>query len=51
MTSQMFKDQARTAKPLLDEHQSEEFDLRIEVNPGEFKRVTFDSVVGVKVLH
>lgn len=90
MTSQMFKDQSRTSKPLLDEHQSEEFDLRIayateynhavklivwdegythditgrvhyvdpltyelriEVNPGEYKRVTFDSVVGVKVLH
>nr|WP_306298985.1 hypothetical protein [Bacillus sp. OV166] len=25
--------------------------MRIEVNSGEFKRVTFDSVVGVKVLH
>jgi hypothetical protein len=90
MTSEMFKDQARTAKPLLDEHQTEEFDLRIayateynhavkltvwdegfthdvtghvhyvhpithelriEFKPGEFKRVTFDSVVGVKVLN
>ncbi|WP_045520126.1 YolD-like family protein [Neobacillus niacini] len=29
MTSEMFKDQARTAKPILDEHQTEEFDLRI----------------------
>lgn len=90
MTSEMFKDQARTAKPILDEHQMEEFDLRIayateynqtvklsvwdegfthyiagrvhhfnpithelwiEVNPGEFERVTFDSVVGVKVVN
>ena len=90
MTSEMFKDQARTAKPILDEHQTEEFDLRIayateynhavkltvwddgfthditgrvhyvdpithelriEVKPGEFERVAFDSVVGVKVLN
>ncbi|MEH7255657.1 YolD-like family protein [Neobacillus niacini] len=29
MTSEMYKDQARTAKPKLDEHQTEEFDLRI----------------------
>jgi hypothetical protein len=29
MTSKMFKDQARTAKPILDENQTEEFDLRI----------------------
>jgi hypothetical protein len=29
MTSEMFKDQARTAKPILDENQTEEFDLRI----------------------
>jgi hypothetical protein len=29
MTSEMFKDQSRMAKPLLDEHQTEEFDLRI----------------------
>ncbi|WP_042461742.1 YolD-like family protein [Neobacillus dielmonensis] len=29
MTSKMFKDQARTVKPLLDENQTEEFDLRI----------------------
>ncbi|WP_251028409.1 YolD-like family protein [Bacillus sp. ISL-18] len=29
MTREMFKDQARTAKPILDEHQTEEFDLRI----------------------
>ncbi|WP_026567877.1 YolD-like family protein [Bacillus sp. UNC41MFS5] len=29
MTSEMFKDQSRTAKPILDEHQSEEFDLRL----------------------
>jgi hypothetical protein len=28
MTSEMFKDQARTPKPLLDENQTEEFDLR-----------------------
>ncbi|MFF2587989.1 YolD-like family protein [Peribacillus butanolivorans] len=90
MTSKMFKDQARTAKPILDEYQAEEFDLRIaytteynhavkltawdkgithdiighahyvdpithevriEVKPGEFKRVTFESVVGVKILN
>ena len=92
MTSEMFKDQARTAKPLLDENQTEEFDLRIayateynhavkltvwdegftfthditghvhyvdpikhemwiEVKMGEFERVTFESVVGVKVLN
>jgi hypothetical protein len=89
-TSEMFKNQARTAKPILDENQTEEFDLRItyateykheikltvwdkgfthdiigrvhyvdpithelriEVKPGEFERVVFDSVVGVKVLH
>ena len=29
MTNEMFKDQARTAKPILDEHHTEEFDLRI----------------------
>ena len=29
MTSEMFKDQARIAKPILDENQTEEFDLRI----------------------
>lgn len=29
MTSEMFKDQARTAKPILDEYEREEFDLRI----------------------
>ncbi|MEH7301907.1 YolD-like family protein [Neobacillus drentensis] len=90
MTREMFKDQARTARPILDEHQTEEFDLRIayateynyvvrltvwddgfthdiigrvhyfdsithelriEVNPGEFERVTFGSVVGVKVVN
>jgi len=87
MTSKMFKDQAWTAKPILDEYQAEEFDLRIayateynhavkltawdkrdiighvhyvdpithevriEVKPGEFKRVTFESVVGVKILN
>ncbi|MGF6947889.1 hypothetical protein QF028_000382 [Neobacillus sp. B4I6] len=90
MTSEMFKDQSRTAKPILDENQTEEFDLRIaysteynhevkltvwddgfthditgrvhyvdpithelriEVKPGEFKRVAFDSVVAVKVLN
>ncbi|WML52111.1 YolD-like family protein [Neobacillus sp. PS3-12] len=89
MTSEMFKDQAWTPKPLLDENQTEEFDLRIayateynkavkltvwdegfnhditgrvhyidpithelriEVKPGEFERVAYDSVVGVKVL-
>ncbi|MDR7078592.1 hypothetical protein J2Y03_003644 [Neobacillus niacini] len=90
MTSEMFKDQARTAMPILDEHQTEEFDLRIAyateynhavkltvwddgfthditgrvhyVDPithelrivlksGEFERVAFDSVIGVKVLN
>lgn len=90
MTGEMFKNQSRTAKPILDEHQTEEFDLRItyateynhavkltvwgegltheitgrvhyvdpithelriEVKPGESKRVAFDSVVGVKVLN
>ncbi|MGG3693902.1 YolD-like family protein [Heyndrickxia ginsengihumi] len=90
MTSEMFKDQARAVKPILDEHQTEEFDLRIayateynhavritvwdvgfthniigrvhyvdpithelriEVKPGEFERVAFESVVGVKVLN
>ena len=90
MTCEMFKDQARTAKPLLDENQTEEFDLRIayateynhavkltvwddgfthditgrvhyvdpithelriEVKPGEFERVAFDIVVGVRVLN
>jgi hypothetical protein len=29
LTRAMFKDQARQAKPILDEHQTEEFDLRI----------------------
>ncbi|WP_233499203.1 YolD-like family protein [Bacillus weihaiensis] len=29
ITSEMFKDQARQPKPILDEHQTEEFDLRI----------------------
>lgn len=90
MTSEMFKDQARQPKPILDEHQTEEFDLRIayvteynhavkltvwddgfnsditgrvhnfdpithelliEVKPGEFERVAFDSVVEVKVVN
>jgi hypothetical protein len=90
MTNEMFKDQARTPKPLLDENQTEEFELRIayateynhavkltfwvdgfnydisgrvhyvdpithelriEMNPGEFERVAFDSVVRVKVLN
>lgn len=89
MTNEMFKGQSRTSKPILDEHQTEEFDLRIayateynhavkltvwddgftyditgrvhyadllthelriELKPGEFERVEFDSVVGVKVL-
>jgi hypothetical protein len=90
MTSEMFKDQARAPKPLLEENLTEEFDLRIayateynhavkltvwddgfnhditgrvhyvdpithelriEVKPGEFERVAFDNVVGVKVLN
>jgi hypothetical protein len=89
MTRKMFKDQARTSKPLLDENQTEEFDLRIafateynhavklivwdegftyditgrvhyvdpithglriELESGEFERVAFESVVGVKVM-
>ena len=84
----MFKDQERQPKPILDDYQTEEFnlrisyatefnyavkitvwhdgftsyinghihhvdpithELRIEVKPGEFERVAFDSVVGVKV--
>ncbi|MDR4948130.1 YolD-like family protein [Neobacillus cucumis] len=90
MTNEMFKDPARTAQPILDEHQTEEFNLRIayateynhavkltvwddgfthditgrvhyvepithklqiKVKPGEFERVAFDRVVGVKVLN
>ncbi|SDN62592.1 YolD-like family protein [Bacillus sp. OK048] len=90
MTSDMFKDQARIAKPILDEYQKEEFDLRIayateynygvkltvwddgfthditglvhyadpithelrlKLKHGEFERVAFESVVGVKVLN
>jgi hypothetical protein len=30
MTREMYKDQARQAKPILDEYQTEEFDLRIK---------------------
>jgi YolD-like protein len=30
MTREMYKDQARQAKPLLDDYQTEEFDLRIK---------------------
>jgi hypothetical protein len=30
MTREMYKDQARLAKPILDEYQTEEFDLRIK---------------------
>lgn len=80
----------RIRKPIIDEHEAEEFDLRIiysmeynhsvkltiwdegftheitgrihyvvpishelriEVRPGEFERVAFDSVVGVKVVN
>jgi hypothetical protein len=90
MTRDMYKDQARQAKPILDEYQTEEFDLRIayameyrhsvkltvwsdgftaevtgnvhyvdpitkqlriEVKPGEFERVAFDEVVGVRVIN
>jgi hypothetical protein len=90
MTSEMFKEQSRTAKPILEKHQAEEFDLRIayameynhvvrltiledgfthemngrvhyidpitydlriELKPGELEQVTFNSVVGVKVLN
>ncbi|WP_374934746.1 YolD-like family protein [Neobacillus driksii] len=90
MTREMFKDPARTAKPILEEYQAEEFDLRIayateynhevklsvwhdgfthditgrvhyvdpithelriELKPGEFERVAFDIVMGVKVLN
>lgn len=88
MQRDIFKDQERQPKPILDENQTEEFDLRIsyaaeynyavkltvwhdgftsdktghihyvdpithelrfEVKPGEFERVAFDRVVGVKV--
>ncbi|MFJ5717229.1 YolD-like family protein [Neobacillus sp. NPDC093127] len=37
MTRDMFKDQARHAKPILDEYQTEEFDLRIKY-AMEYKR-------------
>ncbi|NWQ40364.1 YolD-like family protein [Bacillus sp. EB106-08-02-XG196] len=88
MTREMFKDKARQEKPILDEYQTEEFDLRIayameykhavkltlwsdgftsevsggvhyvdpitkqlriETKPGEFERVAFEDVIGVKV--
>jgi hypothetical protein len=90
MQRDFWRDTERIRKPILDEHQREEFDLRIayateynhavkltiwddgfthemtgrihyvdpithelriEVKPGEFERVAFDSVVGVKVLN
>ena len=90
MQRDFWRDTERIRKPILDEHQTEEFDLRIayaieynhavkltvwddgftqeingsvhyvdpithglriEVKPGEFERVAFDSVVGVKVLN
>jgi hypothetical protein len=89
MRRDFWLDTERIRKPIIDEHQAEEFDLRIiysmeynhsvklsvwndgythningrvhyldpithelriEVKPGEFERVTFDSVVGVKVV-
>ena len=85
-----WRDNERQAKPIIDEHEAEEFDLRIfhameydlsvkltvwddgftfditgrvhyvdpithelriEVKLGEFKRVTFDSIIGVKVVN
>ncbi|MGG1676654.1 YolD-like family protein [Neobacillus sp. NRS-1170] len=84
-----WRDTERQRKPIIDEHEAEEFDLRIiyakdyghsvkltvwndgfthningrvhyvepnrhelliEVKPGEFERVAFESVVGVKVV-
>jgi len=89
MQREMFKDQERQAKPILDEYQSQEFDerisyamesnravklkvwadgftyvitgrihyvdpitkqLRIEVNPGGFERISFEDIVGVIVV-
>jgi hypothetical protein len=89
MQRDLWLDTEQIRKPSIDEHQAEEFDLRIiysmeynhsvkltvwddgfihdingrvhyvdpithklhiEVKPGEFERVTFDSVVGVKVV-
>lgn len=44
-------DTERIRKPIIEEHEAEEFDLRIEVKPGEFERVAFDSVIGVKVVN
>ncbi|WP_028391162.1 YolD-like family protein [Bacillus cihuensis] len=85
-----WRDNERQAKPIIDEHEAEEFDLRIiyameydhsvkltvwdegftfditgrvhyvdpithelriEVKLGEFERVTFDSIIGVKVVN
>ncbi|MEH7346475.1 YolD-like family protein [Bacillus sp. JJ1532] len=85
-----WRDNERQDKPIIDEHEAEEFDLRIiyameydhsvkltvwddgftfditgrfhyvdpithelriEVKLGEFERVTFDSIIGVKVLN
>jgi hypothetical protein len=85
-----WRDTERISKPIVDEHEAEEFDLRIiyameyghavkltiwddgftsditgrvhyvdpithelpiEVNLGEFERVAFDSIVGVKVVN
>ena len=90
MQRDFWRDTERIRKPIIDEHATEEFDLRIayateynhavkltvwdegfthditgrvhyvdpithelriEVKPGEFERLTFDSVVGVKVLN
>jgi hypothetical protein len=89
MTRAMFKDQERQPKPILDEHQKDEFDLRIasameynipvkltvwkegftddvfghvhyvdsithqlrvEVMPGEFERIAFESIIKVIVV-
>jgi hypothetical protein len=90
MQRDFWRDTERIRKPILDEHETDEFDLRIayateynhavklavwddgfiheitarvyyvdpithelriEVNDGEFERVGFDSIVGVKVLN
>lgn len=89
MQQEFWHDTERIMKPIIDEHEAEEFDLRIiysmeynhsvkltiwedgftheitgrvhyvvpikhelriEVKPGEFERVAFNSVIGVKVI-
>jgi hypothetical protein len=89
MQRDFWQDTERRTKPIIDEHEAEEFDLRIiysmeynhsvkltvwvdgfthevtgrihyvapisneiriEVKPGKFERVPFDSIIGVKVI-